>query len=80
MNDESEQATPQSVTLVKVVDANGLTRGGTVLHRYDTDAACAHRPDANTSTDLLTATVLDGHTLCDYCEWPEGAHEYVEAR
>lgn len=54
-----------------------LRRGGT-LHRLDEDARCGSAPDyAGTSTDLITAAVIDGNSLCDHCDWPDGAAEVL---
>lgn len=63
--------------LIQVYDAHRLKKEGTTLHRWDEEYQCDHAPESNVSTDLVTAAVLDGHTLCSRCEWPEGAEEVL---
>lgn len=72
----SEQNDPR---LVQVYDAHRLRKEGTVLHRWDEEYRCSHAPVSNVSTDLTTAAVLDGRTLCSRCEWPEGAEEVLQS-
>lgn len=74
MSGESEHGDAE---LIEVIDAHQLQKPGTILHRLDDDKGCSNRPDTNTSTDLVTAAVLDGHELCSRCEWPEGAEEVI---
>lgn len=62
-----------------------LQLGRGTLHRVDEDARCNRAPENHTvETDLTTAAVandidsLEGHDLCDYCEWPDGAEEVLQ--
>jgi hypothetical protein len=73
--DEDVQTDPR---LIKVIDRRDLKESGTTLHRFDDEKGCSHRPDTNTRTDLVTAAVFDGHTLCSRCVWPDGAEEVLD--
>jgi hypothetical protein len=77
MADSDARSTGVDPRLVEVIDKDDLKKGATTLHRVDDDAGCANRPDTNTKTDLTTAAVVDGHTLCSRCEWPDGAVEVL---
>lgn len=71
---EYESEDPRLVTVVWP----GRMRNGLTLHRHDDGAGCGNRPETNTSTDLTTAAVFDGHELCQLCEWPDGCEEVIE--
>lgn len=81
MNDQST-VDPR---LIQVTAArNNLERGEGALHRHDEDHQCDRAPsNPQSSTDLVTAAVANevpgkgDHSLCSYCEWPDGAEEVL---
>lgn len=74
--DDSEQVDPRLVEVV-MASADDLMCEGGILHRYDQDACCHRETARKTTTDLTTAAVLDGRSLCEDCDWPDGAKEVL---
>lgn len=76
-SNDSEQIDPR---LIEVVMAgNGLRTAGGTLHRLDQNKACHRDTNTTTKTDLTTAAVADGRSLCKDCEWPDGAEEVLQS-
>ena len=75
----SNDAAGREPGLVVVCWAGDGALTDALLHRAESSAACGNRPSARITTDLTTAAVADGNTLCPACEWPDGAQVVLEA-
>lgn len=57
----------------------GIKEDTTLLVLHNMDDPCGRVPKFATRSDIATAVVgVDEAKLCDYCDWPDGAHETLE--